>query len=432
MSRSILTIIIALALAVPALAQDAAPARFFIERIEVRNNHRVSANLVKAESLLREGAEYSESELSAAASRLSRLPFLLSADFTLEKGTDRGRHVLVITVAETKPFFFLLNLAPTLWDESRRAVDYDLDPVSESKDGALGFRWFVGGRGIVHVGVDARRDRQALTADYSMVAIGYTQYDLFGTRAFATLNLRVPFESNAEKLISPQIVVGVPLTTRQTLTLDYQDTYLSRDTITILGVDFSHQYSERLISLSWTYNTTNEPFVPTRGTLLRIAPLYTMEDRAGYSHVFVFPPVPEPPIATAQHVNGYGLDAAAMRYWELSERNSVSAGVLAGWSDIDDEVHPQSVRGPLRWRPAYQIVRAGFSHSLWGDASRPGDSRVELDARVITRQRNVSEGKELFGVTPSNEKNFEVAGSWVRRSSWGMLRLGVGYLKGIH
>jgi len=230
MTRLVLTAILTAALAVSALAQDSAPARFFIERIEVRNNQRVSPKLIISESLLREGSEYSEADLSAASSRLARLPFLLSADFALEKGSDRGRHVLVISVTETKPFFFLVDARPTMWDDSRRTVDYDVDFGTESKDAALGFRWFVGGRGIVHVGVSARRDRQAFTTDYSAFAVGYTQYDLLGTRAFATLNIRLPFDSPAEGRISPQLVVGVPLTTNQTLTLDYEDTFSGRNT----------------------------------------------------------------------------------------------------------------------------------------------------------------------------------------------------------
>src|SRR5206468_1876422 len=83
-------------------------------------------------------------------------------------------------------------------------------PAAESKDAALGFRWFVGGRGIVHVGLTARRDRQAFTSNYSAWAVGYTQYDLFGTGAFATVNIRLPFDSPGGGGLSPQLVAGVP------------------------------------------------------------------------------------------------------------------------------------------------------------------------------------------------------------------------------
>src|ERR1051326_2114978 len=124
-----------------ALDGVAQPASFFIERIEVRNATRVSPQVVIAESLLHEGTTVTEGELRAASQRLARLPFLLSADFTLEKGSSRDKDVLVIKVVETKPFFFLLDARPALTDESphRKTIDYEVDPAAQSKDAALRF-----------------------------------------------------------------------------------------------------------------------------------------------------------------------------------------------------------------------------------------------------------------------------------------------------
>jgi outer membrane protein assembly factor BamA len=88
-------ILLLLLLAVPLYADEPA---FFLERIEVRNQERVSPEVVIAESRLRAGQQYSEAELRDAAVRLARLPFLLSVDFSLEKGSERGRYILVLTV----------------------------------------------------------------------------------------------------------------------------------------------------------------------------------------------------------------------------------------------------------------------------------------------------------------------------------------------
>ena len=426
MSRLILAALILAAIAAPTRAEEAAPARFFIEKIEVRDAHRASPDLIKAETLLHEGAEYSEADLKAASARLTRLPFLLSADFALTKGSDRGRMVLVITVVETKPFFFLLDVRPTLWDDSRRTVDYEVDPISDSADAAFGFRTFVGGRGIVHVGATARRDRHAFTTDYSSWAVGYTRYDLFGTRAFATINLRLPFDSPAGGSISPQIVAGIPLTANQTLTVDYEDTHFRDDTITVLDTDFHRQDSERLMSLAWTFNTTNEPFVPTRGSIYRVAALRSMRDRAGFHFTHAIPGPPPDPYA--QHINGNAIDLTAMRYWELNERDSVSAGILGGWATVEDTLDPPGFRAPVvAWKPTYAIVRGGYSRSLWKGDAKNGDSRIEVGARFVARQRNVSRGRAAFGSTPDDESVFQTSASWVRRSAWGTLRLGAGY-----
>jgi outer membrane protein assembly factor BamA len=410
-----------------AFAQDA---RFFIERIEVRNVHRVSPQLIIREALLREGSEYTEADLAAAAARLNRLPFVLSADFSLEKGSDRGRHVLVINVMETKPFFFLVNLSPTLWDDSRRTVDYDVDFGTESKDAALGFRWFVGGRGIVHVGVSSRRDRQTFTQDYTTAAIGYTQYDLFGTRAFATVNLRLPIDMGGK--LSPELVVGMPVSANQTLTLDYEDTNARDKNVRAYdGNIFRKMDSQRLITLAWTYNTTNQPFVPTRGTIVRVAPLMSLSDRASYtfSGPFVNNTIP-PSVGYAQHRKGYGVDLSASRYWELSDLHSVSAGVLAGWAHVEEHTSPAIdvfVPTVVEWRPAYEIVRAGYSRNLWKGDPKRGDSRIELDGRFVVSQRHVDRGDIVFGTTPDHEDTFQLAAGWIRRSSYGTLRLGLGY-----
>jgi len=79
------------------------------------------------------------------------------------------------------------------------------------------------------------------------------------------------------------------------------------------------------------------------------------------------------------------------------------------------------------WRPAYEVVRGGYSWNLWRDASRSGDSRLELEARAVLTQRNVESGGEVFGTSPDNENAFLLSAGWVRRSSFGTLRLGVGY-----
>ena len=422
MSRLTLIALLAAALAGRAAADDAATPRFFIEQIDIRNVVRVPAAIVKSESLLREGSEYTEDELRAAAARLTRLPFLTAVDFALEKGSERGRHVLVINVTEAKPFFFLIDAPLTVHTERQESVDFDIDPDINPDSVALGFRWFLGGHGVVHLGLTARHDRQEFTSDYSAAAIGYTRYDLFGTHAFATVNLRVPLDSPERGSISPQLVAGIPLTTRQTLTLDYEDTIFRRTASRIFGVAYGRTDAQRLISFTWTYNSTDQPFVPRRGSILRIAPLYSMRDRAAIGFIDLNP------TPYAQHVNGFGVDVDALRYWEVSPRNSVSAGALAGWANVDDRVEPATLRvHEVRWKPSYEVAQVGLSHDLRRDESQSGDSRLELEARVIRRQREVTRGDEGFGRTPNDQMAYQASARWVRRSSWGVLRLGFGY-----
>ena len=428
MPGRILTAFLFAIIAAAAMAQEAAPARFFIERIEVRNAHRVAPQLVIAESLLREGNEYSENELREAAARLSRLPFLLSSDFALEKGTERGRHVLVINVVETKPFFFLLDGRLTLRNKNSQPVDYDFDPATQTNDGALGFRWFVGGRGIVHAGMSVRRGRQAFSSSYTAWEVGYTQYDVIGTRAFVTVNLRVPVDSKSAKFVTPQIVAGIPLTTSQTLTFDYDDTVFENGTVRILGNDYRNDLTERVLTLAWTYNTTNEPFVPTLGTFVRVAPFRTMRDRTTPHSV----PVPIGGLphfdVIADHTSAEGADITGFRYWELSEINSVSAGLAGGWANVDQRRHPPLAGAPDSGsRQSYEVLQGGYSRKLHRFAPKNGESRLELDGRIVLTQLNPRKGAEVFGAAPRHQRSYEASTNWVRRSLWGTLRLGVTY-----
>ena len=411
-------------------ADDAAPARFFIERIEVRNAHRVSPELVISESLLRAGAEYSEDELRAASLRLNRLAYLLSADFALEKGSDRGRHVLVITVAETKPFFYLIDARQIFPadnnDPHRTAVDYASSLGPESTDAAIGYRKFIGRRGVAHVGLTSREDRQEFTTDYSALAAGYTQYDLFGTHAFATLNLRWPV-TQGNPALSPQLVVGIPLTPKHTLTLDYEETRFRRNTTILAGAPFTRQDAERVVSLIWAYNTTNQPFVPTRGTLVRIVPQWSTRDLASYSRAIFFPGNGERVDAYADHFNGYGIDATAARYFELAGGDSVSATLQGGWSSTEERANQLLTPRIIHAQPAYASVGGGYSYNLRRDASKDdGDSRVEVDAQYVARQGDYSRNGSQF-IDIRSDEGLRLSAAWVRRNVWGTVRLGVGY-----
>ncbi|HYH08795.1 MAG TPA: hypothetical protein VEK11_17205 [Thermoanaerobaculia bacterium] len=417
---SLVIAMILLALPLAAQVQDTVPPRFFIERIEVRNAKRVSTDVLIYESRLREGQEYTEADLSDASARLDRLPFLLSSEFALERGSERGRYVLVIRVNETKPFFYRLDIRPILTDNTISGLDQSGDNISASDTEAfIGYRWFVGRRGAVHVGLQFQDDNRDFTQEYGAWALGYTHYDIFGTRAFATVNLK---RTHGSGTITPQIVVGMPLSTNQTLTLAYDDVQIDEEDRELAGVVLTDDESQRVGSITWSYNTTNQPYLPTRGTRLSVTPLVAWRDDAFYSFVVTDPPTSPPTvIPVIVHRRSYGVDAAAARFWEITDRSSVSAGAEGGWAKTVD-------RGRLdrSFDSTYAIVHAGYSWSLWDrDARRDGDNRFEANVRVSTRTR---EELEREGFLLSDENTLVgLSGSWVRRSSWGIVRLGLGW-----
>jgi hypothetical protein len=409
MVRRILTAFAFVSIAFFAFGQEKTPGRVFIERIEVRNAQHISPRVIVAETALREGREYSEDDVRDGVARVNRLPFLVSADFALEKGTQDGRSVLVINVREMKRLSFLVDGRGLFGDSSHRTLDYDFDRPGESNDAAAA-RWFAGDRGMFQFAMAVRRGRQSFASRYTAWEIGYTRYNLFGTGAFATVNIRTPVDSVNEGRYTPQAAIGLPLTPSQTLSVEYHDTSFVRETLHLFGNDLKTQLAERVISFAWTYNTTDQPFAPARGTLVRIAPIHQMTDRADFT------PIPRSTnfVAYAEHLSADGVDLAALHYWPLSDVNSVSAGVMAGLATIKDRIHPPPLLPRADRRPTYEIVQAGYTRNL-------GSSRLELEGRFRIEQPDLQ-----FG-TANHQHAVEASASWVRRNTWGTLRLGIGY-----
>jgi hypothetical protein len=412
MLRRLLTAFTLAALTLSASGQE----RLLIERIEVRNAQRVSPDVIVDESLLRAGAEYSESDVRAAIARLNRLPFLLSAEYTLETGTEEDRRVLVITVVELRRLSFVVDARGMLLADNVNSNDYDFDRPGESND-ALAARWFVGDRGVAHFAMAVRRGRREFKSNrYTAWELGYTHYDLFGTRLFATVNVRSPVDSVDERHYTPQFVAGFPLTTSQTLSAEYIETTFVRDSLRILGTDFERLHAERVVSLAWTYDTTDRPFAPTHGTLVRVAPQRVMTDRASFRSL---PGHFEP---QTQHTNSNGVDLAALRYWKLSDVNSVSGGILAGWANVKDSTTSPSRSLTTERNPTYEILQVGYTRTLGKGRWLRGVSHLALEGRLVRSDEDSAGGSVRNG-----EKSFEASAAWVRRITWGTLRLGVAY-----
>lgn len=402
------------------LAQDAAPLRFFIERIEVRNHNRVSPEVIVAESRLREGSEYSEADLRDASTRLARLPFLLSAEFALEKGTERGRHILIIDIVETRSFFFRFELIPIYADDGPGPnVDFTTHLGQDETSLAAGYRWFLGRRGALHVAVIAR-DHTEFTSGYSGIAAGYTQYDVLGTRGFVTVNIKHNAEGNN---LSPQIVAGLPLSLNQTVTVEYDENVREYDYV-FYGTHVDKSRTQRVARATWSYNTTNHPFFPTSGTLVSVAPLVWWHD-----DVLVTGRIERDGVGTVRvdpiHLTAAGIQATGVRYWELTDRVSTSAGVEVGFARFDERSSADNFDNGTR-SSAFAGAQATLSRSLWSPERRAqgGDSRIEVEAQVRAREEY---RPEAFRIANQIKESLRASISWLRQSSWGNLRVGVGY-----
>ncbi len=361
-------------LAASRLAAEDDP-RFLIEKITVSGQRRTAtARIVVAESRLKEGESYDERELREAIYRIRRLPFIVDADFALHRGSRRGAYELAITIEQTTPLFLSYDLEGAYAEQgaNRRRTLHAVD------SGSLGFREFVGGQGLVFASVDK---------DAKSYEIGYTQYDPFSRGSFLSATVD---RSRDGTSLRPALAGGVALTANQSLRLDLGASELDGRAGGIL----IHE-EERDAALTWIYDTTDDPIVPTRGVKL--------SGTAGYEYAWqraTFEGFTE-----RGKGRRYDVALSAARHWPLTRRQSFAATLEAGVS--------RDLPGGFNTYGA--LLDLQHAVDLWGPerARRYGDLRWETDLEEVANK--------FQGPTTSS---FSLRVGLVFRSTWGLIRLG--------
>ena len=367
------------ALALPAQAEE----RFLIERIDVRHLVHASADVIRAESRLREGERYDESELRDANNRIKRLPFVLDAAFKLERGSVRDAYVLAITVNETKSFFYLWD---TILYKHRPFIQLDTESAI-----LAGGRWFATRHDVFHTAVVLHFAQRPFESDYASAQAGYTRYGLLGDRAFATLTAdRMLAESNGQKLL-PGAIIGISLSPKRTLTLSY----------TAYDLAGFERHAGRIFEARFAHNTTNHPFFPSEGILLSIAPVVARTDLATRT-------------TAPTHTLDAGVDGHFAEYWPLSARTTAAAVADGGLIRAIS-------RGGLNTKrfTGYGSAMLRLSRALHDVDDADVQTRAELSLRAVSHKSDVA----LF----RRDSSLQLNAAWVHRNAWGVVRLGLGY-----
>ena len=156
----------------PEIASGRLPS-FFIETIIIEDSIRFSPDLILAESRLVEGQEYSERELRDALFRIVRLPLILDAEFSLRRGTQRGRFQLVIQVDEARHWFFGLEGSATRWSRPVTLSGISAENVVQSFSILAGRRFSIGRYGVFFA---------AAGGQDGSLNLGYSHNNLLGRR----------------------------------------------------------------------------------------------------------------------------------------------------------------------------------------------------------------------------------------------------------
>jgi outer membrane protein assembly factor BamA len=364
---------------------------FFLERIDVRSNRPASVEVVRAESRLRVGESYTEAQLRDAESRVRRLPFVLDVEFSLEKGSTRDTHVLVMRVEEAAPIF--VGVEHLLWGTFE---DANPSTVRDTRVDA-GARLFVGSYGQFHGSVGTSHER-----DIAHAAVGYTHYNLLDRNIFFSINVGRSLEGDVETW-SPEVILGVPVRGNHALRLTIQGAEQS------VRTEFPQDTKFLDGGLAWIYDTRNDALFPTEGAR------WALEVSASRS-------------VTSPKGSHEGVDEwrhemevvrlSARRYWPVRTLDAVYLEAASGAL-----VYRQT--GANRGESYGLSLQPGYSGSIWGldRTRRRGDLRFET--ALLMR---ATEATPLFlGAVPENlpsETILDAAfvGSVAYRSRWGLVR----------
>lgn len=425
-----------------AFATEGEATPFLLETITVAGPFAAPARIVVAESRLEEGKAYTEDELRLAIYRIQRLPFIVDADFALQRGSERGAYELVITARPARRFFYEHSVEFTSFNQR---LNLDTSGLSSEvrTPGLVGVRQFVGTTGVLFAALDSQEG----------VQLGFIRYDLLGRGAVASVAYSrteccseevLPFgiDPNLALWIWDQsgrasVDLAVPLGDNQSLRFSASDR--RGDANQRRGVfdpflptdDFLLERNGTLVydraGVRWAFDSSDDPVVPTRGTTLsagfegswfRARDLERFELTENGFTITPLPPFEGREVAAV---------AAATHHFPVTVKQtvSVSGRVSAGKSRVDNLSTFSGV--PQRSRFDTFSASAGALHSfrIFRQRSRQdfGDLRLETGAEV--GREWVSPSFDL----PDNPLNrFQVSMALLYRNAWGRLRFALTYL----
>ena len=400
---------VALFLAPAVWAQGPAPASFLLETISVAGEETVSPELLISESLLEEGETYTEAQLRHAVHRINRLPFILEASFSLEKGSERDLYELVITVKETRRWFFGAEFLQIHFaDESPDEDELEVENL------LAGRRFFLGKHGVAFI---------ALGSEDEFSSVGYTHYDLFGRGIVLDLSYSLDSWSSDRTNHRAALRLGVPLRTNQSLL--FSTVYDRRESSSVFGGPGGIPVTSRSsrtdfldLSLAWSYNSLDDPVLPTEGFLAEGGLLYN--DTSSESRFRDESTEPPAVFDSTNGIDTYGVQLQARKYWPVTSRQSLWLGGLVFTGVRQDDslfvFDPSPTAGNDRDLVSYE-ARLGYDFFLL--RQRDWDQWRELRWETTAEAR-------FFHQSPGveDEPYFTTIGTGLAyRNAWGVFRL---------
>jgi hypothetical protein len=419
----------------PATEETVAVPSFAIESIRVEGVRPRSEAVVVAASLLEPGGTYSERELRDAVSRIVRLPFVLAADFALERGSEPGDHVLVIRAVATRRFFFATDYRYTSFDR----------PVSLSAPGsrdsqfallAAGYRQPLGLYGEAFVALDTEQGAQVGLAHYNLFgrrasgSVAYSDNELCCPRALFPLMLDPGFgewslsgsEQAAARLVVP---LGGNHGLRFTAETLRSDNASRNDVLPpVLFGAFADvpSFEHRRAEVAWVYDDSDDPLAPRNGRTWTAG--FEYQDLDGRSAFF--------DLATGSLLEPVAFRSEMVRavvsgavHHPMTARQSVSvAGRLAAGRSRVDALPAGTGRLPAKdLDGAEASLAATHRLTLWQPPEQFARLWLETEAGYAYEEVSPAPAGAVSSLGQGR-----VGLSLVFRNAWGLFRVGVAWV----
>lgn len=408
----VLVALVALAaLSAPASAADDDSPSFFIERITVEAP-RLSPEIVLSESLLREGNEYTESDLREAVHRINRLPFVLLAEFSLAKGSERGRYELVIKIFEARRWFFQfggeweLNDPIGLERIDPRVESLVDDRIGETSDDAfsiVGRRFAVGRRGLLFA---------SFGTEEGVFAVGYQHYNLWNRNILLSLTIggedeigNVLFAGNT---LSARAQLGIPIKGNHALRLLARRK--QQDERFLFGSRIDREETEA--EVAWVFNSLDDPVLPREGSLFEAGVTWSdLDDERVFFIVDDF----------IDRVNfserRLGAIVSAGRHWPLAQRQSASADLRGFYGEGSESSEIWEAEASVGHQ-VFLLQRLELDN--WRE--------LRLETQLSTLRQSFSGTSEFLGLQGVTVDGWQARTGLTYRNGWGLFRFFVSYL----
>lgn len=403
---------------------------FFIEKIRIVDAAFISHDVIISESNLKTDRAYSEKELRNAIDRINRLPFILDTRFSLEKGSEKGKYHLVVTVKAAARLFFNLE---TLRSErqSYKAWFDDLD---------LGYRWSVGSSGIMFAAVSPDISWLQESGSPETISLGYSQYNLFNRNIFFNITINwvndtvftlaqsngsVQF-SSFRSPITPEMSLYAPIRGNHWLKLESsrQDTRSS-------GIfDFNDdpinvdsREDEFNVRLYWENNTLNDHFLPRDGKLAQAGLWYANRDSFSTN-------TQDAEITSYNRKEVYNFFwAAYKRYHPITARQSWHYRGEIGYGSHSLDITGLRHDGDFITldqddMEGFGVLEIGYALDLWNRKKTAKYGNLRFEARA-----NVGQNRYL-NFFRENDDELGLSCSIVFRNKWGVIRVGYNHYGG--